>query len=387
MRRPVTVAMRAALLAILLAVTPAAALAQSTPPPDCGTPAALADGWDVADPDAVGLDRATLCGIGPRFQGWTEANVHSVLVVRHGKLVYERYFTGTDELQGRSLGSVTFDAARQHDLRSITKSVVSLLLGIAIGKGQIAGVDQPVMKLLPEYADLRTTEKDRITLRDLLTMSQGLVWNEDLPYSDPNNDEENMDNAPDPVRYTLSRPVERPPGQLFNYSGGSAIVISRLLREATGQTVDALARTELFEPLGITEFDWRPIASGEPAAASGLRLRPRDTVKLGQLVLRHGVWHGNQVVSADWIEAATTPHINATQLWFYGYQFWLGRSLIHEREVDWAFGQGLGGQRLFIVPAFDLVVLVHAGLYHSQIQGLVPLTVLNRYVLAAVKAP
>ena len=122
-----------------------------------------------------------LCGIGPRFQAWTEANVHSVVVARHGKLVYERYFTGADERLGRSIGTIAFDATTKHDLRSITKSVVSLLLGIAIGKGQIAGVDQPVMPLLPEYADLRSPEKDKITLRDLLTMSQGLAGTKTCP--------------------------------------------------------------------------------------------------------------------------------------------------------------------------------------------------------------
>jgi CubicO group peptidase (beta-lactamase class C family) len=364
-----------------------APIARSDPTPDCGVPTAMNDGWEVASPAVSGLDPATLCGIGRRFQAWTEANVHSVLVIRHGKLVYERYFTGEDERLGQSIGTIKFDAATKHDLRSITKSVVSLVLGIAIGKGQIASIDQPVLPLLPEYADLRSPEKDRITLRDLLTMSQGLAWNEDLPYSDPNNSEEQMDDAPDPVRYTLSRPVETPPGAVFNYSGGSAIIIGRLLRKATGQTIDALARTELFEPLGITDFEWLPVASGEPAAASGLRLRPRDTAKLGQLVLDHGAWHGKQVVPADWIAAATAPHINAQLLWFYGYQFWLGRSLVHGREVEWALGLGYGGQRLFIVPALDLVVLVHAGLYHSSIQGMVPLIVLNRYVLPAIKEP
>jgi CubicO group peptidase (beta-lactamase class C family) len=369
------------------ALPPAGAFAQAAPPPDCGTPATLSDGWEVAAPDGVDLDPATLCGIGSRVQAWSEANVHAVLVIRHGKLVYERYFTGADERLGIPIGTVAFNAATKHDLRSITKSVVSLVLGIAIGKGQIAGIDQPVLPMLPEYADLRSAEKDKITLRDLLTMSQGLAWNEDLPYSDPNNSEEQMDTAPDPVRYTLSRPVETPSGQVFNYSGGSAIVIGRLLRKATGQSIDAFAGTELFAPLGITDVEWIPVASGEPAAASGLRLRPRDTGKLGQLVLNHGAWHGKQVVPADWITAATAPHINANLLWFYGYQFWLGRSPVHEREVDWALGLGYGGQRLFIIPALDLVVLVHAGLYHSPIQGAVPLTILNRYVLTAVKQP
>jgi CubicO group peptidase (beta-lactamase class C family) len=352
---------------------------------DCAAPPALGDGWEVAAPDTAGFDPPTLCGIGPRFAAWKAANVHSVLVIRHGKLVYEHYFTGPDEQLGRSTGTIAFDAATKHDLRSITKSVVSLLLGIGIGKGQIAGIDQSVLAMLPEYSDLRTPEKARITLRDLLTMSQGLKWNEDIPYSDPANNETQMDDAPDPVRYTLSQPVETPSGKLFNYSGGSAVIIGRLLRNATGQPIDALAREELFEPLGITDFEWRPIASGEPSAASGLRLRPRDTAKLGQLVLDHGMWHGKTIVPADWIAAATTPQINANLVWFYGYQFWLGRSLVAGREVDWSLGQGYGGQRLFIVPALDLVVLVHAGLYSSPIQGAVPLSVLNQYVLPAVR--
>lgn len=372
---------------VWLALAPIGAFAQSNAPPDCGTPAVLSDGWDVAIPDAVGLDPTTLCGIGPRFQAWTEADVHSVLVIRHGKLVYERYFTGTDERLGHSVGTVHFDVATKHDLRSITKSVVSLLLGITIGKGQIPGVDQAVMPLLPEYADLRSEDKDKITLRDMLTMSMGLTWNEDLPYNNPENSEIQMDEAADPVRFILSRPVETPAGAVFNYSGGGATIIGRLLRKATGQPLDAFARTELFAPLGITDFEWDPIASGEPAAASGLRLRPRDTAKLGQLVLDHGAWHGKQIVPADWIAAATTPQINGPLLWFYGYQFWLGRSLVHAREVDWALGLGYGGQRLFIVPALDIVVLVHCGLYRSSLQGAVPLIVLNRYVLQAVHQP
>src|SRR5271169_6264284 len=174
------------LLGLLL---PVAALAQEPP---CGAPAAMNDGWVVASPDAVGFVPATLCGIGPRLTAWTEADIHSVLVMRHGKLVYEHYFAGEDQQYGRSLGVVKFDAGMQHDLRSITKSVTALVLGIEIGKGRIAGVDLPVLAAFPEYADLRSPEKDNITLRHLLTMSQGLAWDEDLPYSDPGNSEIQM---------------------------------------------------------------------------------------------------------------------------------------------------------------------------------------------------
>jgi CubicO group peptidase (beta-lactamase class C family) len=372
------------LLLLLLLLAPIGAVAQVDTHADCAAPAMTDDGWEVAAPGSVGLEPALLCRIGPRFSDWKQADIHSVLVIRKGKLVYEHYFTNTDEKYGRFLGSVAYDAGMKHDLRSITKSVTALLLGIAIGKGQIAGVDQPVLPLFPEYAALRSPEKDKITLRHLLTMSQGLVWNEELPYSNPDNSESRMNRAPDPVRYALEQPVEAPAGAFYNYSGGSANIISVLLHKVTGEPLDSLARTELFEPLGITDVEWERFASGEPIAASGLRMRPRDLAKIGQLVLDHGTWHGKQVVPADWVVTATSPQINGQQIYFYGYQFWLGRSLVHGHEVDWAAGVGYGGQRLFIVPSLDLVVLVHAGLYTSSMQSWVPLSILNRYVLAAV---
>jgi CubicO group peptidase (beta-lactamase class C family) len=217
-------------------------------------------------------------------------------------------------------------------------------------------------------------------------MSQGLAWNEDLPYSDPANSEYQMDISPDPVRYALSPPVVAPPGTVWNYSTGSATILAALLRKATGQPLDVLARTELFEPLGISDYEWAHLPSGD-VSPYGLRMRPRDLIKLGQLVLNNGSWNGKSVVPADWIATATSPQINGQQLYFYGFQFWLGRSFAHGEEIDWVAGVGYGGQRLFVVPKLDLVVLVHAGLYTSSLQSVVPLIVLNRFVLQSVNGP
>ncbi len=143
----------------------------------------------------------------------------------------------------------------------------------------------------------------------------------------------------------------------------------------------------MFEPLGIADVEWYKYAEGNPSAAAGLRLRPRDLAKIGQLVLQRGSWNGKQIVSSSWIETSTAPQIGAIELNFYGYQFWLGRSLVNRREVLWASAVGLGGQRVYIVPEFDLVVVVNAGLYQSPLQGMVPLTILNQYVLAALESP
>ena len=126
-------------------------------------------------------------------------------------------------------------------------------------------------------------------------------------------------------------------------------------------------------------------ANHEPAAASGLRMLPRSLIKLGQLVLNRGAWDGKQIVSPAWIDASITPQIQGPQLYFYGYQWWLGRSLVNQHQVDWAVGYGLGGQRLFVLPQLDMVVLVMAGLYHSDTQSVGPLVALNRFALAAVR--
>jgi CubicO group peptidase (beta-lactamase class C family) len=368
------------LCAVIAALLPASAAAACTPPP------AAADGWAVAAPEAVGLDADRLCALVPWAEDSKQSDIHAVLVARHDKLVFEQYFSGADEHWGVPLGNDTAHSRDQlHDARSVTKSVVAMVLGVALDRGMIkGGLDTPVLDLLPQYAKLRTPEKAKITLRHLLTMSAGLKWDEDIPYGEPGNSETQMDLAPDPARFVLSQPVAAPAGAVYDYSGGNTVLIQAILKQATGRPLDALAHDLLFVPLGIKGVEWvRYPATGEPVAASGLRLLPRDFVKLGQLVLAHGVWHGQQIVPGQFLAQATAPQINGQGLYFYGYQFWLGRSFVGGREIDWSAATGYGGQRIYIVPALDLVAVVNAGLYRSPLQNSVPLIVLDRYVLAA----
>jgi CubicO group peptidase (beta-lactamase class C family) len=377
-----------AALAALLVLCPGLASAE-----DCGAPPDLGDGWTTATPESMGFDPAVLCAIGPRFEDWKTADVHAVVVVRDGKLVYERYFTGEDEILGRSLGQVVFDAATKHDERSITKSVTSLLVGVAIDRGWLKDIDAPVFSFFPEYADLRTPEKDKITLRHLLTMSAGFVWDESLPYNNYANSERPMDDAPDPYRYVLSQPMASAPGEQYNYCGCSAALLGAILKKVSGKPVDVLAKEVLFAPLGISDEEWGHAAwgmwghfdNGDVMPHAALRLRPRDLAKLGQMVLDHGKWRDAQIVSSDWIEQSTSPKLNGDGLFFYGYQWWLGRSFVDGREVDWAAGVGLGGQRLYIVPDKQLVVAFNAGLYNKPLQGTVGNIVLNRYVFPALR--
>jgi CubicO group peptidase (beta-lactamase class C family) len=353
------------------ALAPLTALPAVADPPDgCGVLAARDDGWPVASVNEDKLiDRAALCRMADRLAALSDPNIHAVLVARGGKLVFERYFRGSDEVPGRFYGrrveNITFDADTLHNVKSASKSVASLALGIAIDRGLIRSVNEPIFSFFPELSDLRSPEKDRIQLVHALTMSMGLEWVEATPATgDENNDEARMHRAPDPCRYVLSLQVTAPAGQEFFYNTGALTLVSAIIRKATGRPLDEFARETLFEPLGITKAEWSRV-KGDTDAGGGLRLRPRDMAKIGQLVLAGGRWNDRQVVSKAWIETSTALKIKAADDQSYGYLWWLGRSLLNKREVHWVGALGRGGQYIRIVPELDLVVAVTAGYYQD----------------------
>jgi CubicO group peptidase (beta-lactamase class C family) len=334
------------------------------PPDGCGVPVARDDGWPVASVDEDKLvDRVALCRMADRLAA--SSNVHSVLVARAGKLVFERYFSGSDEINGRRVENVTFDVGTLHNLKSISKSVTSLAVGIAIDRGLIRSGDEPIFSFFPELSDLRSAQKDRIQLVHALTMLLGLKWVEATPSTgDYDNDEARMHMARDPCRYVLGLPVTAPAGQEFFYNTGALTLVSTIMRKATGRPLDEFAREALFKPMGITEFEWTRVRD-DSDAGGGLRLRPRDMAKIGQLVLAGGRWNDRQIVSKAWIESSTAPNLKATDDQLYGYLWWLGRSRLNGREVHWVGALGRGGQSIRIVPELDLVVAVTAGYYQD----------------------
>jgi CubicO group peptidase (beta-lactamase class C family) len=295
-----------------------------------------------------------------------EAKPHGVVIARHGALVYEHYFTGKDWRLSMSLGDVSFDAGTKHDIRSISKSVTSLLVGISLDRGLLTDLDAPVFSFFPEYNDLRTPEKDRMTLRHLLTMSSGLAWNEtSVAYTNPSNTYWQMGIAPRADHFVLAQPLAAPPGTLFNYNTGSVDLLGLILRKVSGNRLDDFAKETLLDPLGIEDLEWEGSSGFNPAAASGLRLRPRDLAKIGQLVLERGKWHGRQIVSSSWIEDSTAPRLSGKGAMFdrpegitsYGYLWWLGRSPPEHPERDMIAGAGNGGQRVVILPSLDAVLV------------------------------
>jgi len=375
-------------LAVCIALAPAAATADQKAA-NCGAPGDLHDGWSVAAPEKEGLNAAMLCGIGPRLEALTEAKAHGVVIISHGQLVYEHYFTGKDWQLSMSLGDVHFNATTKHDIRSISKSVTSLLVGIALDRGLLTNLDAPVFSFFPEYKELRTPEKDRITLRHLLTMSSGLAWNEvNIAYNDPSNTYWQMGMAPRADYFVLAQPLAAPPGTVFEYNTGAVDLLGVILRKVSGKRLDEFAKEALFDPLEIKDWEWEGSSGFTPAAASGLRLRPRDLAKIGQLLLERGKWHGRQIVPSSWIEASTTPRLSGKGAMFdrpaegitcYGYLWWLGRSS-KQPGHDMIVGAGNGGQRVIILPSLSVVVVTTAGLYSDMGSGLAALTTLNEFV-------
>src|SRR5215831_17468439 len=376
---------------LVLVLVPLIASTSTSKAVDCGSPTDLHDGWTVTAPAMAGLDPALICGIGPRLEALKEANAHGVVIIRHGRLIYKRYFAGKDWRLLMSLGDVSFDAGTKHDIRSISKSVTSLLLGIALDRGLLTDLDAPVFSFFPEYGDLRTPEKDRITLRHLLTMSSGLAWDEtSVAYTNPSNTYWQMAIAPRSDHFVLAQPLAAQPGEVFNYNTGTANLLGLILRKVSGKRLDAFAKETLFDPLGTEDWDWDYDAGFNPAAGSGLRLRPRDLARIGQLVLQGGKWQGRQIVSSSWIEDSTAPRLSGEgPIWSffspegitsYGYLWWLGHSPPDHSERGMIGGAGYGGQRVFILPSLDTVVVTTAGLYADKASGLTALTTLNEFV-------
>ncbi|WP_373764385.1 serine hydrolase domain-containing protein [Delftia acidovorans] len=298
------------------------------------------------------------------------ANLHAVVVMRHGRLALERYFEGEDERWGEPLGKVAFNADSLHDVRSVSKSVVGLLYGLALAEGKVPALDTPLIQAFPAYSDLAADEGRRsILISHALGMTMGLQWDEDLPYSDPRNSEIAMERSSDRYRYVLEQPIVAPPGERWCYSGGATALLGHLIAQGSGMPLLDYARHKLFAPLGIDKAEWTPGTNGEAAAASGLRLRARDLARIGQLVLQQGEWPGGRqgraLVLRHWIVQSIQPRVDAWPGLRYGHHWYVGQT---RAGLAYYMAIGLGGQRLVVVPQHSLVYAVFMGNYDSPQQ-------------------
>lgn len=270
--------------------------------------------------------------------------VKCLLVSRNGVLVGEEYFTndGRDSL---------------YHVRSVTKTVVSVLFGIAVDRGLIRSLDLTVKEVLGEYVDSMSAATGSITIRHLLTMSGGFQWEE----LRTNYDLALWSNSPDKVAHVLRLPIANSPGTQFTYNTAACQLLSAIFKTTTRMSLYDFAVNNLFQPLGMTgPRPWEMDAQGYHYGGYKLSLSPIDMLNIGQLFLNEGQLGGKQIVSAEWVRASTRAQIstgNAVPYGpTYGYLWWSGRY----GSYDYYFANGFGGQFIFNVPALRLVVVARS---------------------------
>lgn len=296
--------------------------------PDTGGGGGLVAG----DPAAHGVDPAALERAAEELAAlpftW------SLLVLRDGALIFERYFNGSS-------------ADDSNNVHSSSKSMLALLVGAAIDRGDIRGLDQPVSELLPELFAEASEEKRAITVQQLLTMSAGFRWTEDVS-------EYQLEREEDWLQAIVDLPLSTPPGQAFNYSTSQSHLMGAALAHATGLSLCDFAHEALFDPMGIGAERWGRDPQGYFSGGYNLYMSPRELAKFGQLVLDRGAWEGRQLVPASWVDDAVDEHMVDAGLYYYGYYFWLWRPGGEEINIAW----GYGGQLVYTLPAYDMVVVI-----------------------------
>jgi CubicO group peptidase (beta-lactamase class C family) len=315
--------------------TPQVVIAQPSATPAANASKWPTQSWQTSSPEEEGVDPAQLDKMLAAIEEQS-ISMYSILVIRHGAIVSEHYFSSYDEKD-------------RGEIYSVTKSFTSTLIGIALDKGLLGDIDQSVLGYLADRAFESVDErKQKMTIENLLTMTPGLSWDEgDTTYTQ-------MFRSADWTKYVLDKPMEFEPGKQFEYNSGASHVLSAIVQQATGMNTADFAQANLFEPLGITNVTWNTDSQGLSIGGWGLELAPREMAKLGYLFLHEGQWDGQQIVSADWVKAATQKHVSSDGELGYGYLWWT--------RADGSAYMALGryGQTIYVKPDLDLVVVTTA---------------------------
>lgn len=359
------------ILAVLLGFS-AAGLAQAVKPD-----------WEKGSANDNGLVEDKLHALSAAVRAGDFKKIGSVVVARHGKLVYEDYFEG--------------DAGTLRDTRSATKTITGALVGIAIAEGKLSGVRAKVLELLPQRA--RTIQnpdprKQNITVEDFLTMSSPLEcddWNDAS-----RGNEERMYLVEDWTQFILDLPirgrmhlgekVDAPPyGRYFSYCTGGVFTLSEILEKATGMRTDDYAQQKLFAPLGIANVEWVYSPKNIPQTGGGLRLGSRDLLKIAQLYLDGGRWQGTRIVDQDWVRSSIQPHARIDENTDYGYLWWLKSFHYGDKSYPAFFMTGNGGNKVVAIPALDMTAVITSTNFNTHGMHEQTEKMLTDYILASVQ--
>ncbi|NBA86726.1 serine hydrolase [Emticicia sp. CRIBPO] len=346
------------------------------------------DGIRVANLNKSGIDSTQIIRLTKLILNDSLRNVHSLLILKDGQLIYENYFAGKDQNHGKRLGYIHHTVNQLHDVRSISKSIVSACIGIALKNKMIGSIDEPIYKYFPEIKD---SPAGTITVRQLLTMTSGLEWDEIGSYGSFFNSETQMHLRFNPIRYILKKPLAAKPGTQWNYSGGNTQLLAEIIYKTSGMRIDEFAEKFLFKPLGIKRYQWVNLTLKKiPAAASGLRTTSRDLLKFGLLYMNNGKWNDKQILDSSWTNESFISHIKRTNLekykikdGGYGYQFWQYTDAINGHTIEITEAKGNGGQSIFFCKSLNLVVVTTGGNYNQVNDN--PYVILSEYILTSIQ--
>jgi len=268
----------------------------------------------------------------------TNPVTHSLLIYKDDELLFEKYYNG-------------FNETKLANLKSVTKSITSLLIGVAIDKGMIKNENQKLIEIMPELFDKVSDEKKKeITIRHLLTMSAGFEWN-----NFGGKWRNGWDNSKEPNKYLIEKvPLKNNPGEIWNYNSGLSHLLSGIIKKCSGTNTLEFAKRNLFDPLSIKEIKWEKASDGNERGNSELWLKPKDLAKIGLLMLNDGRWKNKQIISKHWIDKSTKKYFDGfTQIGGYGYH-WHTRKFGKYKSY---LAAGWGGQFLIVIPALNLVVV------------------------------
>lgn len=315
--------------------------------------------WRTASPAQVGVDASAIAGLTERLRATSLGGEHALVIVRKGYVIADEYFAG-------------WTADSIHTEQSVTKSVTSLVTGIALARGDLQNVSQPLVELFARYAPIANLDdrKQALTVRDVLTMRTGMDWNEDRYAGSPLEQLNQLQT--DWLRFVIDWPMREQPGTQWQYNSGGVIALGGAIGLAAGMNTAEYARAYLLRPIGITGDKWvRGYPDLLPHTGGGLYMSARDLARVGYLVLRRGKWNGTQIVPEAWMTESTRPLVTPTyrlagRTSSYGYLWWL--YTVDGRQPDASTtdlviaASGAQGQWLFVVPKYDLVVAINAGI-------------------------